>query len=63
MAGHAGVDQFALAIDLGQDARQVAAVDIAALHHLIEPGQSRRRHAYRFGFIRSLPKAHRRPPA
>ena len=29
MAGHAGVDQLALAIDLRQDARQAAAVDVA----------------------------------
>ena len=41
VAGHAGVDQLALAMDHGQDARQVAAVDVAVGHHLIELLQAR----------------------
>ncbi len=48
VAAHAGVDQLAAAIDLGEQARQVAAVDVAARHHLVEPSQPRRRQTHRF---------------
>jgi hypothetical protein len=48
-AAHAGMCEMALTIDVGQRARQIAAVDIAALDHFVQPCQSRRRHAYRFG--------------
>ncbi len=57
VAGEAGVHELALAIDLGEDAGQVAAVDVAALHHLIQPGQSRTRHSdgFRRGHLRAPP--------
>jgi hypothetical protein len=45
VAAHAGMGEMALAIDIGQHARQIATVDVTVLHHLVEPCQSRRRHA------------------
>src|SRR5260370_2113922 len=50
LATYAGMDEVTLAPDVGQHARQIAAVDIAPLHHFVEPRQPHRRHAYRFGF-------------
>src|SRR5208283_1331853 len=49
MAADAGMDELTLAPDVGKHAGQIAAIDIAALHHVIQPRQPRRRHAYRFG--------------
>src|SRR5260370_23322901 len=49
-ATYAGMDEVTLAPDVGQHARQIAAIDIAPLHHFVEPRQPHRRHAYRFGF-------------
>jgi hypothetical protein len=48
VAADAGVDELTLAVDVGQHAGQIAAIDITALHHLIQLRQPRRRHAYRF---------------
>ena len=68
LAAEAGMDELALAPDVGQHAGQIAAVDIAALHDLIQPRQPRRRHAYRFraSFVSSwrgaaLPKTYAGP--
>src|SRR5208282_6683553 len=63
-AADAGMDEVTLAIDMGQHAGQITAVDITALHHFVQPCQSRRRHAYRFGSHPcSPPKASRQSRA
>ena len=39
-AGHAGMRKLAAAVDHGQHARQAAAIDVAALHHVVEARQA-----------------------
>ena len=40
VTGHAGVDQGAATVDLGEDAREAACVDVAGGHDVVEAGQA-----------------------
>ena len=40
VSGHAGMDQRAAAVDLGQDAGEAAGIDVTAGHDLVQAGEA-----------------------